>query len=562
MATISAKEFLKGGKPTVVSGFSQTTQKTQGFLERASSALSERGKDIKSTLGDAALGKISPLETGVRVVGDTIGGATDVLGAAAQPAIESVAQSGAGQYILNSSIGKAGIKAIEGGVETYVDWKKKNPRAAESLEAVVNIASIFPAAKLADLGVDVAKGIGSKAVQTASEIASAAKPIVKGTENLARGLSEGARGFAANVSGAPERIAVNAAEKSAKRATIDSLPTQTAKSAAKNGIEISDIQEIYRIPKNEKAAIKKLVDTSIKFANGDKKVDPMELVGSVLVKRVKEADKVKHSIGQKLGVVAKNLPNVSQEEIVTPVFERLRKVQGLTGLEIKNGKLDFSNTSLSSALSKADRKAISSAFSEAIKSSSGTKKHLFRQELFEIIGGKKKGGVALTDTQDKAFEAIRAGLSDVLESKNSKYKILSKEYREAIRPTNELKNLLKDVLGADEDVLNLKGGLLARRLTSNVQSRPKITQALRDIDTLLKKNKKAVPLDTARLQNIFNILDKYLNISGDTTLKGQVSQAIGGGVKDKIIGAVGDLAGTTDAVKREKLIQILTESLR
>lgn len=188
MATVSVKEFLKGGNVNLVSPASSNyglTEDKTGFFDRAKENVSESISSIKSTFSEAKKGNITPLEAGIRTVGDTISGAYGVVGAATEPIVKSVAESGAGQYILNSSVGKAGIKAIEGGVESYNAWKQKNPRAAENLEAVVNIASIFPAEKVVQGGAGIAKSGTKLAKNIATEGADiAGKNLIKSGERI------------------------------------------------------------------------------------------------------------------------------------------------------------------------------------------------------------------------------------------------------------------------------------------------------------------------------------------------------------------------------------------
>lgn len=178
--------------------------------------------------------------------------------------------------------------------------------------------------------------------------------------------------------------------------------------------------------------------------------------------------------------------------------------------------MDFKNTTLATSLTKSDRNAIQKVFTSAIKDSTGKQKHLLRQELFEILGGKKKALTNITDTQEKAFDAIRKGLSDVLEMKNPQYKALSNEYRKIIQPLSEMRRFMKSLPDATEDILDMKAGLLARRLTSNAQSNPQIRQMLRNLD-------KATGGKTAdsveAMQDLYNILDKYYNIAGKTGFK-------------------------------------------
>ncbi|MCK9566629.1 MAG: hypothetical protein M0Q43_11345 [Methanothrix sp.] len=138
-------------------------------------SLAKRGGDIKETFQQVAEGEINPIRGAVRTVGSSVGAAGDVLGGvvvgaakAITPAPVEKAVSSAGSAILNTSVGKAGLSAIQSGLEAYENWKAKNEGAAEDLEAIINIASIFPMEK----GIVGAGKMASKAaVGTAEKLA-------------------------------------------------------------------------------------------------------------------------------------------------------------------------------------------------------------------------------------------------------------------------------------------------------------------------------------------------------------------------------------------------------
>jgi len=164
------------------------------------------------------------------------------------------------------------------------------------------------------------------------------------------------------------------------------------------------------------------------------------------------------------------------EIYVDSIFNSLKRVQGLNGLKVKSGILNFKDTVLTTAKTASDRKIIQEIFTDATKAGTGKSKHLLRQELFEVLGGKKKALTAITDTQDKAFQAVRRGLSDLLDSKNASYKALNVEYAKVIQPLSDINRFMRlnKLAGASDDLLNMKAGLIARRLTSNAVSNPEI----------------------------------------------------------------------------------------
>jgi hypothetical protein len=343
----------------------------------------------------------------------------------------------------------------------------------------------------------------------------------------------------------------------------------TAQTAARSGVALPDIKAVTQIPKAQIPAHRKLLKVVQDFSAGKKgAVNPYEVVGKPMTQGLKLAQSKANTIGQKLGKIADDLPNFSPASIKQDVFNNLRKVRGLEGIKITpKGLLDFKNTTLATAATKADRLAIQKIFNDAIKAGSGKSKHLLRQELFEVLGGKKKAGLQITGTQEGAYEAVRKGLADSLERVSPTYKALNMEYAKAINPINKLKKFLKSS-GMDDDLANMNAGMLARTLTSTSRTNPAIRQILRDLDSVIKTKGKTM-LSTEKLQDFYNVLDKYYDIAGQTGFQGQitsgVSKALGkGGISrtiDMVEGQVGQLLGETEIVKQKALEALLKEIL-
>lgn len=450
--------------------------------------------------------------------------------------------------------------------DKLVEFVDAHPDIARTAESVNDIANAALTVVGAGKGISVAKDAAVKgtevAVKGAEAVADAAKagyktvaPVVEGSADLVKMAGQG-------LARVPDRMATNLAEKKAVEATIKALPSKTAQVAARDGVDITDIKDLHKIAPQNTALTEKLFKTVKDFAARESKVDPIEIVGSPIIQRIKELNKVRQSVGAKLGAEAKNLGNVTKPELTEGVFGRLQKVQGLQGLTVSpSGALNFAKTTLASTLSKADRKAIQEAFSQATKWGNGEKAHLFRQELFEILGGKKKSLSNITDTQEKAYDAIRAGLSDVLETKNPAYKTLSNQYRKIVQPLGDMRKLMKNIdPNSSEDILNMSAGLLARRLTSAAPSNPIVRNILKGLDQATGKGKTQVSVEN--LQNLYNLLNKYYDIAPKTGFQNLSKEAhTATGVLDAAGSAIKNLAGNTNVVRQASLEKLLKEIL-
>jgi len=528
-----------------------------GFLDRV-------GQDFQTRANQAFDANEMDQGIGSKVfqnLGAAAGFIGDVGGEALSSIDETVTGGAVGDFLGERVQEIAAAPSVQNLAADYGKWKLENPEAAANLEATVNIAGLIPAGGVAAVG---GKKAAEGVVDAAGVVGRAAAPVAKTVANTTRGVTDALSIAGEGAARIPARIATNVAEKQATREAVRQLPTKIAQQAANDGVDIIDIQDIYNLPKAQKAPIRQLAQTVKDYAAGRSKLSPEEVVGRPIVSRIKELTAQQAVTGKKLGEVARELGEVSTKEAGTPVFNALRKVPGLEDIKIgRNGQLDFSDTRLQTAATKSDRAAIQKIFTDAIKAGSGRQKHLLRQELFEVLEGKKRSLTNLTGTQEKAYQAIRQGLSDVLDAKNSKYKALNQEYARVANPLTDIKKFLKNADGLDEDLLSQKAGTLARRLTSNAASRADLKQILRNLDLATDvPGKTQISLES--LQDAYNILGNYYDIAAKTGLRGQLRSGIedAQGVKGALMQAVGSVAGKTDAVRQAAFEKALEEALK
>lgn len=597
MAIFTFQEALKktGTKPNEVKSLGLGSMpseqpKKQGFFADAVSDLDQIGPDIRSDFGkakekvqgalDAGVdGKIPLTQAAAQAFALGAGGFSDILGSIFKGVTKAALPQGAEDKtkeivkgiatpIMNSELAKEIA-------DKYNALDEDKKREIDSVIGIGKFVSDFtgigvagkaakPGVKLAVEGAEGAIDLAKKGVGAAADLAA---PVLDAAGNVIKGTKDVAEMALDSAGRIPNKIAVNVAEKQAKKEAIKALPTETAKQAAKDGIEIPDINTVLKTAEavpEQKSLAKQLIDSAKTFAKDKSKTDPIEIIGRPIVQRLKILDKAREKVGKALGEASKKLGDVTTKDLGGPVFNALKKVPGLQGITVSpKGILDFAKTTLSTSMTKSDRQAIQKAFLDSIKGGSGEQKHLLRQEIFEILGGKKKSLTNITDTQEKALNAIREGLSTVLEGKNVGYKTLSNQYRKIIQPLKDMRKSMKAIPGIAEDILDMKAGLLARRLTSLAPSGTDIRQMLRSMDSALGK-KINTTLKVEELQDLYNVLDKYYDLSPGTGFQSQIKKGVekAGGVKETIMDTVRGFAGETDAVRQKALERIFEETLK
>lgn len=586
MRTLTEEQFKKLYGEQAITAFATPTKKTfgqdlVGDISQTGGAIRDIFSETSQRIGEARQAELEGRQSGLRGMAQSIGltaGATARgVGELFKGGVKAVLPEETEEAIrggissVAEPVGRVALSLppVRKFLEDYQNLSEEQKRDVDALFGVGSGAFELATAgfggrvagagkKIAQEGLEGAIDITKRGV---APVVSAVKPATELATDITEGVISGVRNI-------PTKVATNIAEKQAGIQAIKSLPTKTAQETVKMGVDIADVNTLLRATKTQKPAVKKLIETVKSFASGKSNVRPDEVVGKPMVQALKRLETKRSVVGKKLGEIADTLGDVTSDEVSIPVLQRLREVSGLEGLKSSNGILDFSDTVLGSTLTSADQKAIQDVFLEAIQAGTGKQKHLLRQTIFETLGGKKKALVNITDTQERAYEAIRKGLADILDTKNPTYKALNMEYAKLSEPLKKLRKNLQGQGVLDEDLLEMSAGNLARRLTSNAKSNPELRQILRNIDNILKEGTKKgeTLLNLENLQDVYNVLDKYYDIAPKTGFKGQIKSAISSptisGKINEAIGAVAELAGETPAVRQKAIEKLLEELLR
>jgi hypothetical protein len=141
------------------------SEEKPGFFSRVGTSLKDRGKSIAQTFNRTASGELSPVEFAVRTLGDTIGGATDIIGAAIEPAVTPIIEK-----IGETALGKSAFEKLGEGSQSYEKWKAESSaheRIGKSIESVVNIADLFGAVAVKS----TAKNVATQSIKRVASLA-------------------------------------------------------------------------------------------------------------------------------------------------------------------------------------------------------------------------------------------------------------------------------------------------------------------------------------------------------------------------------------------------------
>ncbi len=159
-------------------------EKPPGFFGGVKKAAKERGTEFISRFTDTS---ITPVEGAVRAVGDIAGLAGDVgfegLKAVTPEFIEKPIKAGFEKALSTAPAQKA-IGAVQ-------ELAEEHPRAAENIEALINVGSILPAVKGAQIGV---KGVQSGAKKVVGGVTKGISAIKPGVSKVAGKAPEALEG--------------------------------------------------------------------------------------------------------------------------------------------------------------------------------------------------------------------------------------------------------------------------------------------------------------------------------------------------------------------------------
>lgn len=362
--------------------------------------------------------------------------------------------------------------------------------------------------------------------------ASAVPAVEQAGEKLGRFVRQKAPKTTQNLQARLERRAPNAAAEAVETAKYNALAPEAQK-AVRGGLLRRDVEAFTSANDKERTILKDMVNAAEENTNNRGTTHPSDLLGKEMNRRIKLLDEDRKTIGKALGehvkgLKAKDIGGI--EQVQQDVLKRLDEIPGLEGIKTKVGEsgkieLDFSDTAMSGSQTEAARKELQAIWDD-MTNRTPFQLHRQRQELFEALGGKKAAQLQLTETQEQGMDAVREGIADSLERISPDYKALNAEYRGITTPLREMRKFYKGTEGAAEDVLDAKGGLLARRLTSNVASAPELRRVLDEIGAqLAKRGHDVSDVDLNKLQDFYNALNRYYDITKDTTFEGLIKSA-------------------------------------
>lgn len=483
-------------------------------------------------------------KTNTQIAGDAAGVLLDIVAGGTLPGTATSLATGATKGVTQFLKEAAKGSAIGGGLGYGYDVSQNLQAGKTGLEAATpGVATVVGAT----LGGGIPLAGATKALAT--ELATKAKPVIAGTKEVVKSTAR-------TLGQIPENIATNVGEMQAKEAIVKSIPSKVGQKAVRSGVDVADIKTLENSVNTPEA--RTLIDTVKKFATGESKISPFEVVGKPIVTRLKKIDEQVKKFANQLDTVAQDLRGVSVEDatkIQDTVLNGIKKLN----ISIKDGGLDFAGSSLEGVGNSGT--IVNNVFKRLQSAGDAFDLHNLKKYIDANVSyGKRVEG--LDSGAENLLKSWRKAIDDTLDTQFVEYNKVNTELAKRISPLEDLKGILKNADGLDTDLLNEKAGIIARRITSAAASNPEIKQALRNLDRFTSaKNKTLGKIEN--LQDLYNVLNKYYDIAPKTGFQNLVKEGVNtsSGIVDQVTGAVKDFTGTTNAVRQKALEGYLSELL-
>ena len=516
-------------------------------------------RDLEKTRNVPFLGPTKPLFTGnegkVETVKKVIGTGADIasnfIGGGASV---NAAKAGFGglvkQGIKTGIVGGATGGALQQGGQTLRNNGSVGEAALNATVGAGTGAAVggVLGGGLAVLGAGASKLAGrSKDAFEQSIEGTTAKASKEVTSPVLGSIQEKALGAKQAISGSRERMKINVFEKQKARQAFESYAPEK-RSAVQKGLIPRDVDLIQQSTPSEKNIFKDLLFASDNYANNRKSPPPSSIVGRELRKPLENLQSQVRDAGASLDKAVAPIKKQPIPNVWRDMAEEMDNVPGLRGVNVtEDGVLDFSNTALRGSGTKAERMRLQSAFDDAVNSNA-EQAHRLRQELFEEQGGRKASGIKSTDTADKGIEAIRKGISTSLGAISPEYGAANQRMAQLLQVKGAFERMFGSSKKLGEDIFDTKAGTMLRRLTSNAKSGQDIQAMLNDLQTILQENGVSSDINFVALQEFLNLLNRYYDIAGDTSLLGIIKAAdIPRGKGDLLMKVINELTDSAQA---------------
>jgi hypothetical protein len=187
----------------------------------------------------------------------------------------------------------------------------------------------------------------------------------------------------------------------------------------------------------------------------------------------------------------------------------------------------------------------------------------------QVNYGKKNLANPLTAQAERALKSLRRNLNQSLGEKFPVYKAANEKYADTITALDDLQKAAGTQIDFDSPNANKALGTAMRKLTSNYGTRANLIDSLDQANQVASKYGMKLDDDIVNQLIFVNELDRMFGAAADTSLKGQMSQALEtgvdiarGGAARRAIELLAEKAEGLRGINKENAIKAMEEILK
>jgi hypothetical protein len=187
----------------------------------------------------------------------------------------------------------------------------------------------------------------------------------------------------------------------------------------------------------------------------------------------------------------------------------------------------------------------------------------------QVNYGKKNLANPLTAEAEKIVKNLRRNLNESLGEKFPVYKAANEKYADTITALDDLQKAAGTKIDFDSPNANKALGMAMRKLTSNYGTRANLIDSLDQANQVASKYGMKIDDDIVNQLIFVNELDRMFGAAADTSLKGQMSQALEtgvdiarGGAARRAVELLAEKAESLRGINKENAIKAMEEILK
>jgi len=187
----------------------------------------------------------------------------------------------------------------------------------------------------------------------------------------------------------------------------------------------------------------------------------------------------------------------------------------------------------------------------------------------QVNYGKKNLANPLTAQAERALKSLRRNLNQSLGEKFPVYKAANEKYADTITALDDLQRAAGTQIDFDSESANKALGTAMRKLTSNYGTRANLIDSLDQANQVASKYGMKLDDDIVNQLIFVNELDRMFGAAADTSLKGQMSQALEtgvdiarGGAARRAVELLAEKAEGLRGISKENAIKAMEEILK